>query len=95
MNPATSNPDNSWVTDSPDHPTIPAEVVFLLVVLVLTLFFSLAGIPGEHEPVAGEGTAALSRDWMAERQAQLVEPAAQGAHSAQTAAPIERPVRDR
>jgi hypothetical protein len=95
MNPATSNPDNSWVTDSPDHPTIPAEVVFLLVVLVLTLFFSLAGIPGEQEPVAGEGSAALRRDWMAERQAQQVEPAAQASQGARTATPLESPARDR
>jgi len=75
--------DNSWVTESPDRPQVPAEVVFLLVVLMLTLIFSLAGIPGEGEPVAGEGSPALQHGWLAQHEAQHeVQPAAPAGASA-------------
>ncbi len=59
-----SSVDTSWVTESPDQPQVPAEIVFLLVVLTLTIIFSVAGIPGEAEPVAGDGSDALRRGWM-------------------------------
>jgi hypothetical protein len=46
-----------------DDRVLPAEIVFLIVVLCLTLFFSLAGIPGAALPEAGEGSAALRQGW--------------------------------
>jgi len=56
--------DTSWVTESPDRPQVPAEIVFLLVVLTLTIIFSVAGIPGEADPVASDGSDALRQGWM-------------------------------
>lgn len=56
--------DSSWVTESSDHPKVPAEVVFLMVVLMLTVIFSIAGIPGEADPVATEGSDALRQGWL-------------------------------
>jgi hypothetical protein len=66
---AQHSTDNSWVTESPDRPKVPAEVVFLLVVLMLTIIFSIAGIPGEPEPVAGDGSPALQQGWLAQHEA--------------------------
>jgi hypothetical protein len=95
MSTKTTAIDTSWVTESPDRPPVPAEVVFLLVVLVLTVFFTLAGIPGEALPVAGEGSEALKRDWLAERQVQVdgqavVVPPSETATPAETAPTDDR-----
>lgn len=49
-----------------DDRVLPAEIVFLVVVLCLTLFFSLAGVPGAALPEAGDGSEALRRGWAAE-----------------------------
>jgi len=67
LSPGRSRPDASVAVD---RPSVPAEIVFLCVVLVLTIFFSLAGVPGLPEPVAGEGSDKLRQGWMEEaRQA--------------------------
>ena len=79
--------DSSWVTESPDRPQVPAEIVFLLVVLTITLFFSLAGIPGEAEPVAGDGSPALEQGWLEEHEAATRAARQDAAASAPVGAP--------
>ena len=49
--------------DPQDERPLPAEIVFLAVVLCLALFFTLAGIPGKPLPEAGEGSEALRQGW--------------------------------
>ena len=58
-----------------DRPAVPAEIIFLGVVLVLTAFFTLAGIPGQQEPVAGDGSERLRRNWLEQRASAIEDPA--------------------
>ncbi len=64
--------DTALVTDSPDRPPVPAELVFLMVVLALTVFFALAGVPGEPTPVVSDGSQQLRLGWMEEHNRQHV-----------------------
>ena len=77
--------DNSWVTESPDQPRVPAELVFLAVVLMLTVIFAIAGIPGAADPVATEGSDALRQGWLEKHNQAHAATAI-----AEPAAPVER-----
>ncbi|MCB9897550.1 MAG: hypothetical protein H6828_16355 [Planctomycetes bacterium] len=56
-------------SEKPSVPGLPAEILFLLVIGCLTVFFSLAGIPGTATPVAGDGSDALRQGWAEQRTA--------------------------
>lgn len=51
--------------DLQDRPAYPAEVVFLVIMIVLTALVSLAGVPASAEKVAGDGSDHLRRNWAA------------------------------
>lgn len=78
------HPTDRWAP--PEKPSYRGEIVFLSVVLVLTIVLAVAGVPGEPEPVAGNGSDRLRQGWLEE---QLLTQ-----HAARAAAP-EVLVRDR
>ena len=57
-------PDKSWETESPDQPDVPAEGVYLLLVLALMVIFSLAGVTAEPDPEVSDGSSALRQGWL-------------------------------
>ncbi|MFT7465150.1 MAG: hypothetical protein ACI9EF_003513 [Pseudohongiellaceae bacterium] len=61
-------------TDSlQDGPAVRAEFIFLAVALVMTLLLGLAGVPPLPETVAGNGSEALRKGWLAQHESQASE----------------------
>lgn len=52
-----------------DGPTVRAEFIFLAVALTMTLLLGLAGVPALPDQVAGEGSDALRKGWLAQHEA--------------------------
>jgi len=55
-----------------DGPALPAEVMFLIAIAAVVLLLSLAGVPLTPEREAGDGSDALRKGWLQERQAEAL-----------------------
>lgn len=55
-----------------DGPAMPAEFTFLLAILGVVLLLALAGVPLVPDREAGDGSDALRKGWLQERQAEAI-----------------------
>jgi len=53
-----------------DGPAVRAEFIFLAVALTMAMLLGLAGVPALPDQVAGEGSDALRKGWLAQHQAE-------------------------